>query len=177
MDDEEEYDIRARASSPSVILYKPTCLSRINEFLFQRTNYSILPRRSLSRTRQHVQFEDSERFSSSFSDQTLPIKPIDDTTFDEKLLHTSKTTTATLSSKNSTNTTEEFYSPNTSIEENTESEKQGQNKFEAEIDTKFEEIIKEKDPEEIQTKTDIVVDDIDPKLAQSPRARRSYKRK
>lgn len=146
-------------------------------------SYGILPRRSLSKTRQHVQFDDAARFSSSFSDQSISNKHLNDTTLDERIL--SKDTSIATSSKNSTNTTEEFYSPNASVddknasaEEKTVHHKVLMVKLDKEEQVVLENVTKveTKELKEKISKVENENNDIQ-KIAQSPRARRSYKRK
>lgn len=169
--DEEDYEVSSKLESSSrVISILLFIYSQQNLIVFQRSNYNILSRRSLSRTRQHVQFQDAARFSSSFSDQGTANKSVDNT-FDEKVLHTSYSND-TNTSKSSKDTIEEYYSPNECVDDKDKTEKNNHNKLETNLEVDKEEI----DSKEINSKIEIV-EDIQPKLTQSPRARRSYKRK
>lgn len=70
------------------------------------------------------------------------------------------------------NTSEEFYSPNASVEDKNSTSKEDDDKSES--DSKN---LKEIDEVNNVNKEVEVVKDEEPKLIQSPRARRSYKRK
>lgn len=146
-----------------------------NLFIFQRSNYSIHPRKSLSRSRQHVQFVDVAKLSSSFSDESPRSKVGDSPYFDEKRFHTSsKDTSFAMSSKESTTSTGEFYSPNTSLDAKEEPQTNDRNELETEKMIHLEEF-----QGETEVKQDIgkiEVEDLESKLTQSPRARKSYKR-
>lgn len=105
---------------------------------------------------------------------------------DEKIF--SKDTSVVTSSKNSTNTTEEFYSPNASVDDKNAStaeekivhHKDLADKLEKEKQVILEKVTKEVETQELKEKINKVEtenNDIEQKITQSPRARRSYKRK
>lgn len=91
-----------------------------------------------------------------------------------------------VSSKNSTNTSEEFYSPNASVDEKKASVEEkivDHNGIIDKLEEKEKKTILEKvtedETEEVKEKIgkDENESEVDQKLAQSPRARRSYKSK
>lgn len=102
-------------------------------------------------------------------------KSKDNATSDEILLQISSKSTSVISSKNSTNSTEEFYSPNASFEETKEAENDDQKMVDTKEIIKIEKLHSEEKSVEVPKKTKIMVD-AEPKISQSPRARRSYKR-
>lgn len=130
-----------------------------------------MPRKSLSRTNQHVQFEDVPRLSSSVSDMSS--RPNDSSNLEDKQKSlSSRDISLMVSSKNSSASADDvFYSPETSaneIHDDTAAEKMDEKEQTKESVT--EEVVDKQAEKEKQEK-----DVASQQVVASPRARRSYK--
>lgn len=142
----------------------------------------MLPRRSLSRTSQHVQFKDAAFFSSSLSDQST--RATDNSNLDEQLPSrslSSRDISLIVSSKdNSTSLEDVFYSPETSANESKTkddiTDELKKNSYQEVRVIENQEVVNDiemKDETKTETKAGIISQQ--EQVVLSPRARRSYK--